>query len=191
MKKLMVAAVAALAMVGAAQADDTYGYVYFSNYAPVDPSPSTSTESTSKYSCYLVSDDTYKSAAGLQSWLLNNGGVTRDNIVAAGGESASLSAFTRESGHYTAEMPKNHAQLTDALSNNKYAIVLAAATDTDPNFGYTIIRGVSVEVPLGTRWTFNGSSQSDQVGWRAAPEPTSGLLLLLGVAGLCLRRKQK
>ena len=28
-------------------------------------------------------------------------------------------------------------------------------------------------------------------GWQAVPEPTSGLLLLLGVAGLALRRRQK
>jgi len=36
-------------------------------------------------------------------------------------------------------------------------------------------------------WTGSGGAIT---GWTAAPEPTSGLLLLLGVAGLALRRRR-
>ena len=36
-----------------------------------------------------------------------------------------------------------------------------------------------------------GQSSGGNVKWETVPEPTSGLLLLLGVAGLALRRKQK
>ena len=36
--------------------------------------------------------------------------------------------------------------------------------------------------------TYNATSAAN--GWAAVPEPTSGLLLLLGVAGLALRRKR-
>ena len=36
----------------------------------------------------------------------------------------------------------------------------------------------------------NSGSQWSAAGWSAAPEPTSGLLLLLGVAGLALKRKR-
>ena len=35
------------------------------------------------------------------------------------------------------------------------------------------------------------SATQNSANWAAAPEPTSGLLRLLGVAGLALRRKQK
>ena len=35
------------------------------------------------------------------------------------------------------------------------------------------------------------SATQNASNWAAVPEPTSGLLLLLGVAGLALRRKQK
>ena len=34
-----------------------------------------------------------------------------------------------------------------------------------------------------------GSTAANNIGWTAAPEPTSGLLLLLGMAGLALKRK--
>lgn len=43
---------------------------------------------------------------------------------------------------------------------------------------------------LGTKY-LGGTSPDSIGGWSAVPEPTSGLLLLLGVAGLALRRKQK
>lgn len=35
-----------------------------------------------------------------------------------------------------------------------------------------------------------GSADYGSAGWYAVPEPTSGLLMLLGVAGLALRRKR-
>jgi hypothetical protein len=38
--------------------------------------------------------------------------------------------------------------------------------------------------------TFDFSSSVIDANWQAVPEPTSGLLLLLGVAGLALRRKK-
>ena len=51
------------------------------------------------------------------------------------------------------------------------------------------------EGKTGDIWALNGDASEGYAGagWytaAAAPEPTSGLLLLLGMAGLALRRKQ-
>lgn len=43
---------------------------------------------------------------------------------------------------------------------------------------------------LGTIY-LGGTNPDSTGGWQVVPEPTSGLLLLLGVAGLALRRKQR
>ena len=43
---------------------------------------------------------------------------------------------------------------------------------------------------LGTVFLGEGASGTSIGGWSAVPEPTSGLLLLLGVAGLALKRKR-
>ena len=41
---------------------------------------------------------------------------------------------------------------------------------------------------MGTKWL--GDAGSTAITWQSVPEPTSGLLLLLGVAGLALRRRR-
>ncbi len=40
-------------------------------------------------------------------------------------------------------------------------------------------------------WATGGAPSASPAGWVAAPEPTSGLLLLIGAGMLALRRKQK
>ena len=47
----------------------------------------------------------------------------------------------------------------------------------------------SPDVPLSLKW--NASDASPAWATAAVPEPTSGLLILLGVAGLALKRKYK
>lgn len=64
----------------------------------------------------------------------------------------------------------------------------AVTGTTDPVFGLgtevmnvTALPGQTLDAEYGV---FNAA------GWQAVPEPTSGLLLLLGMAGLALRRKR-
>lgn len=75
------------------------------------------------------------------------------------------------------------------------------AIDATANFGngsaQTFLNTDKAAVAVGAtgdglaNLTSMGVISSTGTQWSAVPEPTSGLLLLLGVAGLALRRKQK
>ena len=84
----------------------------------------------------------------------------------------------------------------DDASGMNYGAAIFTYTDNDGNDWYIANIG-SVDVGasgtynvtnLGT--TFGGTAGGAIGAWTAVPEPTSGLLLLLGVAGLALKRKR-
>ena len=63
------------------------------------------------------------------------------------------------------------------LTSDKAAFQTSASATYSINFG------------LGTGFT-DKTSKFSSASWQAVPEPTSGLLLLLGMAGLALKRKR-
>ena len=103
---------------------------------------------------------------------------------------------------------------TYKANDDVYAIMIVSYTDADKKQWYVankaqvkIAESLSVAQDAvvqnmntiyggaGDVVNFGGTFGSDITGWASVPsdvpEPTSGLLLLLGVAGLALRRKQK
>lgn len=72
--------------------------------------------------------------------------------------------------------------LTDASGNTLTSE--KAAFTTSASATYTI------NFTNGTGFSTKTAKVDYAAGWVAAPEPTSGLLLLLGVAGLALKRKR-
>ena len=55
------------------------------------------------------------------------------------------------------------------------------------------LSGLNDEIALAFQtedYTLPSAAQAAEAGWSVVPEPTSGLLLLIGVAGLALRRRR-
>ena len=85
------------------------------------------------------------------------------------------------------------------VSGGDFMYMDVIETDMDAAYNFTMTASVNVG---GTDWTYEatGFGTTDNFGsgmagidagtWSAVPEPTSGLLMLLGVAGLALKRKR-
>ena len=107
-------------------------------------------------------------------------------------------AFTGAATLYCVEFPAITATgaVTDGeLVGNDFSSDLFVA-DTNYNFYFTAADAAGntykSETVLAKAWAVGTGSVSFEGNgtWTAAPEPTSGLLLLLGVAGLALKRKR-
>lgn len=92
--------------------------------------------------------------------------------------------------------------LTDGVDygagESVYAIVLYTTTQGGKDYimgnaGYVTLESAQNK-EVSAMGTFIGgdgtSATSNATGWAAVPEPTSGLLMLLGMAGLALRRRR-
>ena len=107
-------------------------------------------------------------------------------------------AFTGSATLYCVELPSITATGDiDAgeLVGSDFSSDLFVA-DTNYNFYFTAADAAGntykSETVLAKAWAVGTGSVSFEGNgtWTAAPEPTSGLLLLLGVAGLALKRKR-
>ena len=80
----------------------------------------------------------------------------------------------------------------NSFAGVEYAVVIATYTDTtlENKEFYMATLAKSTWNSVQSKGTA-GNIISGVADWQTVPEPTSGLLLLLGVAGLALRRKQK
>ena len=126
---------------------------------------------------YLINEEKYNGLAGKSQAdiLAATAGLTGKTESAASGTKTSLSVVTDA-----------------ALGVSQYAILVYNYTDKSGNEFYmagtatidgATIQGASVEYPVN-------SIATGIADWQTVPEPTSGLLLLIGVAGLALRRRR-
>lgn len=73
-----------------------------------------------------------------------------------------------------------------------YLVAFNASSAADATYAY-VSDTIDVSLPssgMAAFGSFDLSGSETASNWQAVPEPTSGLLLLLGVAGLALKRKR-
>lgn len=159
---------------------------------------------------YVYKAGTTTKEASATAYLFDVNTVTRDALVAAFVDSGKgLTDFTSLSSKatssagaitatsFSADKPTGIDTITTffAIIDGDNIFVSAEvsgmyqATSTTPlNFSPTTASKAAV-----TEWTTGSTSVATAGGWytaAAVPEPTSGLLLLLGMAGLALKRKR-
>ena len=96
------------------------------------------------------------------------GSTSNDAVLAAGGQSYTLIL-----------VDKGGVTDLNRFDGNAILAYGTSGHETIPGAGETLYYA-----------SFTNDTQYGAAAWQAVPEPTSGLLLLLGVAGLALRRKR-
>ena len=194
MKKLMIALATVAAAAGLQAATINWGGECVSSLATVDYEGYAN--SGSWYGLYMLSGtaDTFAEAftPGANTFAPMNGS---DAVTATLLSSHTLTAEEWDNGVFAEE----YSGAADDLNGKYFAVLLfdASANSTQYSVAVYTVSGLS-DTGGAAEFDIAGSgvatlSSAKSVGndWYAvAPEPTSGLLLLLGMAGLALKRKR-
>ena len=150
----------------------------------------------------LADGSSYSSRSGVTIYLID--AAYSDSIVEAIGAGAfststdgvlASKATTNTKGYIAANEVTSSA-LTAGETYN-FAALIVDVIDGKPSYIMSATQGLqayTAGVDEATTATFGSTAFASGTGWTEAsgtPEPTSGLLLLLGGAMLALRRKQK
>ena len=169
MKKIMIAlvAVGVVCLAKAASVDWTYTGVAANN----------------GYSLYLFTtavSDSYESFNALIAGAIDNGTVVKKTVGPK--TSYTMASRTASNASIDASATLYYVLIADSKAETyKYGSVAASALVYDPGAQQTSPGALMLN---NASFTSTGTISS-------VPEPTSGLLLLVGMAGLALRRKQK
>ena len=184
MKKLMIAAAIACAAAFANAATAAWG-VGFVEDADGNLLGSSSTGYVATFNIY--------SDSAMTSLLTSATASDWDSGFADGGETADV-LNNAEATTYYGQIVVSHAGSTITSDGFQFTTstispVAEVFIMSDPSevVGIEKIGGGAFS---GTNGAFTTAGGAGASAWTAAPEPTSGLLLLLGMAGLALKRKR-
>lgn len=135
-----------------------------------------------------VKDITGASAKSVTDWTVVCTIYAADGTTVVGTSTdTSSNAMSKFNGivEGTANNTSYFAQLvfTDGAGNTLTSEMAAFTTDSAAEYG-------DINFTTGAKFADATAKVDYANGWVAVPEPTSGLLLLLGMAGLALRRKK-
>jgi len=178
MKKLIIAVAVIVAGVAAQAASVDWAFTETANNSssPLD---------VSSYTAYLFTQSTWESFTALdasEQTVDNFKGWTGSASVTKTAQGTTRTKFTTgtitstgESGSYYIVLANDDGFVASSL--------LSATAYTDPTMSHD-----------AASWTISVAStplsSASMTSFSAVPEPTSGLLMLLGVAGLALRRRR-
>ena len=177
MKKIMIAAVAVMLGIAANAASVTWGVT-----AVTGPEASAA---PSSWVAYVLDGSDYAAFAALDGDKV--AAFAADNAIATGATAAGRggTGISIKGGSFAA---------SSAVTS--FMVIFDSATAGDAkNYAYTTVGNTTIN-DSGADSSINfgtfASATSTTGGWQSTdvPEPTSGLLLLLGVAGLALKRKR-
>ena len=201
MKKLMIAAaiVCAAALAQAATVNWTSGALY----APVDAvgTKGSGTNAKAVGGSFYFFDLTSDTTGLYNKWAaMSYADASADIWATYGGANLPKDeqGNLKPDGSISAMGIGAKSQTVDNASGMHYAAFIYTYTDTDgndwyiANIGKANVTGSGAVNAQNLGTTFGGTAGGAIGSWTAAavPEPTSGLLLLLGVAGLALKRKR-
>jgi len=176
MKKLMLAmaVVAAGLSVNAATIKWNSGTIY--NQAGTKANAKTAIVSATLYSLTSAQYTSATSMTAADLYKAATGGTYGTAVTSASTTALGLANLTQTVTGGSTESPATYYGLvvyTDAVSADGPWVKTAVKSATFQDDGQVSFTGLA----------------SGVASWTAAPEPTSGLLLLLGMAGLALKRK--